>query len=152
MAWDWIRNKKLPEYMVLQDCCYWLLHPTFSCLSWGRIPTTYPYFNIKRDLTGMRIHIIKIRRKLHHLFLTYWGRMTHICVSKLTIIGSDNRLSPGRRQAIIWTNSRILLIGPLGTNTGEILIEIYIFLFKKIHLKRSSGKGDLNVLMIFIYW
>ena len=42
--------------------------------------------------------------------------MTHICVSKLTNIGSDNGLSPGRRQAIIWTNAGILLIGPLGTN------------------------------------
>ena len=30
-------------------------------------------------------------------FLTYWGRVTHICVNKLTIIGSDNGLSPGRR-------------------------------------------------------
>ena len=27
--------------------------------------------------------------------LTHWGRVTHICVSKLTIIGSDNGLSPG---------------------------------------------------------
>ena len=35
--------------------------------------------------------------------------MTHICVSKLTIIGSDNGLAPGRRQAIIWTNDGILL-------------------------------------------
>ena len=26
--------------------------------------------------------------------LTHWGRETHICVSKLTIIGSDNGLSP----------------------------------------------------------
>ena len=33
--------------------------------------------------------------------LTHWGRVTHICVSKLTTIGSDNGLSPGRRQAII---------------------------------------------------
>ena len=41
---------------------------------------------------------------------THWGRVTHICVSKLTIIGSDNGLSPGRRQAIIWTNAGILLI------------------------------------------
>ena len=47
--------------------------------------------------------------------LTRWGRLTHICVDKLTIIGSDNGLSPGRRQAIIWTNVRILLIRPLGT-------------------------------------
>ena len=56
--------------------------------------------------------------------LTHWGRVTHICVNKLTIIGSDNGLSPGRRQAIIWTNAGILLTGPLGTNFSEILIEI----------------------------
>ena len=37
--------------------------------------------------------------------LTHWGRVTHICVCKLTIIGSDNGLSPGRRPAIIWTNA-----------------------------------------------
>ena len=46
------------------------------------------------------------------------------CVGNLTIIGSDNGLSPGRHQAIIWTNAGILLIGPLGTNFSEILIEI----------------------------
>ena len=50
--------------------------------------------------------------------------MAHICVSKVTIIGSDNGLSPGRRQDIIWTNDWILFIGPLGTNVSEILIEI----------------------------
>ena len=72
--------------------------------------------------------------------LTHWGWMTHICVSNLTIIGSDNGLSPGRRQAIIWTNAGISLIGPLGTNFSEILIEIHIFSFKKMHLNMSSGK------------
>ena len=66
--------------------------------------------------------------------------MTHICVVKLTIIGSDNDLSPERRQAIIWTNAGILLIGPLGTNFSEILILIQIFSFKKMHLKMSSAK------------
>ena len=60
--------------------------------------------------------------------------MMHICVSKVTIIDSDNGLSPGRRQAIIQTNARILLIWPLGTNFSEILIEIHTFSFKKIHL------------------
>ena len=34
------------------------------------------------------------------------------------IIGSDNGLSPGRRQAIIWTNAGILLIGSLGERTS----------------------------------
>ena len=66
--------------------------------------------------------------------------MTHICVGKLTTIGSEDGLSPGRRQAIIWTNAGILLIWPLGTNFNEILIEIYIFSFKKTHLKTSSVK------------
>ena len=83
--------------------------------------------------------------------LTHWGRVTHKFVSKLTIIGSDNGLSPGRRQAIIWTNAGILWIGPLGTNFSEILIEIYTFSFKKILLKVWSGKWrpsclGLNVL------
>ena len=63
--------------------------------------------------------------KFHEsLFLTHWGRETHIYVGKLTIIGSDNGLSPERRQAIILTNAGILLIGPLGTNFSEILIAI----------------------------
>ena len=52
--------------------------------------------------------------------LTHWSRVTHICVGNLTIISSDNGLSARQRQAIIWTNDAILLIGPLGTNFSEI--------------------------------
>ena len=83
--------------------------------------------------------------------LTHWGRVTHICVGKMTIIGSDNGLSPERRQAIILTNAGILLIGPLGTDFSEILIAIETFSFKKMHLKISSAKWrpfclGLNVL------
>ena len=52
--------------------------------------------------------------------LTHWGRVTHICVTYLAIIGSDNGLSPSRRQAIIWTNAGILLIRTLRTNFSEI--------------------------------
>ena len=48
--------------------------------------------------------------------LTHWGRVMNICVGKLTIIGSDNGLSPGRRQAIIWTNAGILLFWTLDNN------------------------------------
>ena len=70
--------------------------------------------------------------------LTHWGRVTHICVGKLTII--------------IWINVGILLMGPLGTNFSEILIEIQTFSLKKIRLKMSSVKYcsfrlGLNVLM-----
>ena len=72
--------------------------------------------------------------------LTHWGRVTHICVGKLNIIGSDNGLSPRRRQAIIWTNAGILLIRPLGTKFNEILFRNQTFSFKKMHLKMSSAK------------
>ena len=75
--------------------------------------------------------------------LTHWGRVTHMCVSKLTTIGSDNGLSPGRRQAIIWTNDGILLIRTLGKNFSEILNEIHAFSFKKMHSKMSSAKWRL---------
>ena len=84
--------------------------------------------------------------------LTHWGRVAHICVSKLTIIGSDNGLSPDRRQTIIWTSAGLLLIGPLGTNFSEILIKILTFSFKKMRLKVFSAKRQpfclsLNVLI-----
>ena len=100
----------------------------------------HPLPNFKSGLANIQL-----------LKLTHWGRMTHICVSNFTIIGSDNGLAPGRRQAITWTNVRILLIGHLGTNFSEMLIEIHTFSFKKIHLKMSSGKWrpfclGLNVL------
>ena len=72
--------------------------------------------------------------------LTYWGRVTHICVGNVTTLRSDNGLSPGRCQAIIRTNADILLIWPLGTNFGETLIAILTVSFKKMRLKWSSAK------------
>ena len=79
-----------------------------------------------------------------------------VCVSKLNTIGSDNGLSPTRRQAIIWTNAGILSIRPLRTNFSEIFIEVYTFSFKKLmHSKMSSGKWrpfclGLNILRHYI--
>ena len=85
------------------------------------------------------------------LHLTHWGRVTHTCIGKLTIIGSDNGLSPDRRQAIIWTNAGTLLIGPWATDFNGIFIKMKQFSFKKMRLKMSSGKRrpfcfSLNVL------
>ena len=78
--------------------------------------------------------------------------MTHICVSQIITIVSDNGLSPDRRQAIIWNNDGILSFGPVERHFSEILIEIYAFSFKKMNLKMSSGKWrpscpGLNVLI-----
>ena len=78
--------------------------------------------------------------------------MTHICSGRLSIIGSDNDLSPGRRQAIIWINAGILLIGPLGTNVSEILIEILAFSFKKVRLKTSSETHETDIHIVELYW
>ena len=65
--------------------------------------------------------------------LTHWGRVTQICISKLTIIGSDNGLSPGWHQVIIWNNAGILLIGALGTSLSKILIKNqYIFIQENV--------------------
>ena len=115
---------------------------------------------IKTTFTQMRNIIMDTVKVVGNLMrsnnLTHWGRVTHICVSKLTIIGSDNGLSPGRHQAIIWTNAGMLLIGPLRANFNETSIEIHTFSLKKIYLKLSSAKWrpfcpGLNVL-IHISW
>ena len=79
-------------------------------------------------------------KKLCMFLLTHWGRVTHIFVSIWTIIGPDNGLSPGWRQAIIWTKSGIFLIRILGTNSKDTLNEIHTCSFRKICLKMSSVK------------
>ena len=97
--------------------------------------------------SGSHLHLT-LRRCHRIIILTHWGRVTHICVDKLTNIGSDNGLSPGRRQAIIWTNAGILLIRPLGTNFNEMLIEILTFSFMKTRLNCLG----LNVLITIVLW
>ena len=72
---------------------------------------------------------------------THSGRVTHICVAELNMIGPDNGFSPGQRQAIIWTNDGILLIRPLRINFSEILIEIHTFSFKTMYLKYRLSNG-----------
>ena len=85
--------------------------------------------------------------------LTHWGRVTHICVSKLTIIGSDNGLRLTGAKPLYKPMLDYLLIGPSGTNFSEILIGILTFSFKKMCLKVSSAERrpfcvGLNVLML----
>ena len=72
--------------------------------------------------------------------LTHWGRVPYICVGKPTTIGSNNGLSHGWHQSIIWINAAILFIEPLGTNFSEILIEILTVSFRKMRLRGSSAK------------
>ena len=77
---------------------------------------------------------------LHTMFPSKSVNPIRPSYSKLTNIGSDNGLSPGRRKAIHRTNDGILFIWPLGTNWSEILIEIYTFSFKKMPLNMSTAR------------
>ena len=67
------------------------------------------------------------------------GWVTHIFVSKEAIIGSDNNLSPNRRQIIIWTSAGVFLVGRLGTHFSKILFKIQQFPSKR-HLKMTPVK------------
>ena len=77
-----------------------------------------------------------------------WGRLTHICVGHLTIIGSDKCLSPGRRHAIIWTDAGILLIGPSETDFNEIIIKKIIH----FHWKKFIWKCPLIARFVGPTW
>ena len=90
----------------------------------------------------------------------------HICVSKLTGIGSDNGLLPGRCQAAVWTYVGILLIGPLGTNHNPYIfikenafenvvaailsqpqcVKIWTIYVPKIDLHRHLGHHFISVI------
>ena len=113
-------------------------------------------FSDSRELSQCELRNLKLffnvclasRFKDIYLIEAEWHIDTSI---NLTINGSDNDLSPDRRQAIIWTSVGIFLIETLGTNFSDILTKINAFSFKKIHIKMSSGKWlplclSLNVL------
>ena len=106
----------------------------------NKIQTFFSLKKIHLKMSSAKCCLFRLGR-LHLNVLTHWGRVTHICVGKLTNIGSDNGLSPGRRQAIIWTNDEILLIGPLGTNFSEFLIVIHTFSFNKCTWKCRLRNG-----------
>ena len=103
---------------LLPDSTKSLPEPIWTYCQWD--PSGHMISEILK-LSFKKIHLKMLSAKclpfcsgLH--VLTHWGWVTHICVGNLTIFGSDNGMSPGRRQAIIWTNAGILLIQRLGTN------------------------------------
>ena len=64
------------------------------------------------------------------------------------IIGPDNGLSPVRRQAIIWANDALLLIGPSGTNCSETWLKYNEIEFNMSFANwRSLCRG-----LYVIYW
>ena len=71
----------------------------------------------------------------------------------LPIIGSDNGLPPDQRQAIIWTNIWILLIGPEGANFSETLSKFIHFHSRKCISKcrLENGGHIVSALMYLIH-
>ena len=139
--WDWMTHRCIDK-----SCQHW---STYWFVVWS--PPSFCRLNAFRNWACGTVANFPAAFVIFASSLTHWGRVTHICVSELTIIGSDNGLSPGRRQAIIWNNAGLLLIEPLETNFSEISIGIQTFSLKKMHLNMSSAKWPpfclgLNVL------
>ena len=147
---------ELNSLLIFTDWPTWCWQKSSSSILLAffvRIPSVIAGFSSQRATNAESFSMSWYHHDVWSLHvLTHWGRVTHICVGNLTIIGSGNGLSPGRRQAITWINAGLLLIGPLRTNFNEILFGIQTFSFKKMHLKMSSGKWrpswlSLNVLI-----
>ena len=146
-------NKLLVLHSYLHPMATYMARCLHNCPSARQLCQDRGSFLVKLNWTNTE-RVLDFTPSFKHYiiqFSTHWGRVTHLCVSKLTIIGSNNGLSPGRRQAVIRTNAGILLLRPLVTNFNEMLIEILTFLFMKTRLKVSSAKWHpfclgLNVL------
>ena len=76
-----------------------------------------------------------------YVALTYWDRVTHICVVNQPSLFGIMACQKGRRQAIVWSSAVILLIGPLETIFREILFEVFKFSFKKMIRKCRLQTG-----------
>ena len=107
--------------------------PMLTYHHWGSVALTFDQFYRKCPRYQFvkwdwQIYLWKYLPQLSEANgLTHWRRVSHICGGESTITGSDNGLSLGRRQAIIWSSAGVLLIWTLGTNFNRILIGIQTF-------------------------
>ena len=76
------------------------------------------------------------------VFFIHWGQVTHLCISKLTTIGLDNGLLPGRHQTIIWTMLEYCKLDP-SEQTSVISLSKFIHFYSskciwKYHLENGG--------------
>ena len=139
----YIRLVAIQSNVFPQVICFGSNLPRRTC-NGHSVPAGFALYQPRMAFSA-RVIFLTIPEQFLHLpynqNLTHWARLTHICVSKLTIIGSDNGMSPDRRQAIIRTNAGILLIRTTGTNVNEILCEDRTFSLEEMRVKISYGKG-----------
>ena len=120
-------------------CCRWVI----SYSNWIYLPKFrrivllkfYNYFLTENKFKNEICKVVSILSRLQFV-LTHLGRVMHICISKLTIICSDNGLLSSQCQAIISTNAGISLIWPLETQLNKILV---IFIKKNCTWKYCMG-------------
>ena len=133
------------KWFLTEDCT--LFSAEISCNWLPRLPTLAWQLLIVKRAPVIRIWVIITNTQFWVWISTHWGRVTHLCVGDIAIIGSDNSWSPIRRQAILKTNAGILLIVPQGTNFSDILNEIHTFSFIKMHLNGSSATWRCHALL-----
>ena len=119
------RPQWVDKYLLYSSCSQVLLY--------FFLPKYNTFYNSLMRVTLSDIYLYKLQY-IHPICL-------HICINKLTIIGSDSGLLPGWCQAIIWTNASILLIRNLGTHFNDILCVIHTFYFKKCIWKCHLRNG-----------
>ena len=130
-CWNVSASYRPYPYMTFpKQFLFWRYQTIFFCLIILPLRCHMTSYHVSyRVITSITCFSYKTKRLVFLIWinkssscLAHWGRATHICVNRLTGIGSGNGLSSGRSQAIILTNVRILLIGPsLGTNLVKFI-------------------------------
>ena len=129
-------------FWTLPNCGWWFIRWEICLPSSFRLTLLHywsllVWYDHSFKMLTKRLNLKQFKRYRDNLAIAFLNtlRPSDAYMHQQTIIGSDSGFSPGRRQPIIWTNVRILLIGPLGTNFSEILIKIHTFPFMRMHLK-----------------
>ena len=77
----------LLSIVTLTNKWHWKLNRIMLIFYFRETHLNMSFVQVRKFSTGFRV-------------LPHWGRVMHICVSKLTIFGSDNGLSPTRQTII----------------------------------------------------
>ena len=111
-----------------QNWLFTLFHQSRSVLSPNPIGPLGTNFN------EILIEIQEIRlRNGGHFVQGRWVNSWRVSDEDYAIIASDTALFPVWCQAIIWTNTDLMLLGPLGTSFSGGWLKMKQFLFKKIN-------------------
>ena len=111
-------------------CLFVLLH-LFNIPQTVKIVNSLPHTYPKPQLNHKRFQM---------LCLTYWGHVTHVCISKLGHHWFRWWLLPLQHQTINKTNAGLLVIQPSGTHFSAILMKYEYFPFKQMCLQMISVK------------